>query len=151
MFPHGYFFVHKRVILTLVNRQGEARSFHVEKSNTANVMPIVRENLSMEAIAMTDESRIYDQLADHEDGHFTVNHARGEYVSDARDARLEEIGQKIHPIRSKATSRSSNAACVACTSTALRSIYIAILPSSISATRIVRPSAWKMNAGRPSC
>ncbi len=89
-------FAHKRVILTLVHRNGSARSFHVEKSNTANVMPIVRENLSTEAIAMTDESRIYDQLAGHADGHFTVNHARGEYVSDARDARLEEISQTIH-------------------------------------------------------
>jgi hypothetical protein len=89
-------FQHKRVILTLVHRNGSARSFHVEKSNTANVMPIVRENLSKEAIAMTDESRVYDQLGAHAEAHFTVNHFRGEYVSDARDVRLEEIGELIH-------------------------------------------------------
>lgn len=79
-------FQHKRVILTLVHRNGSARSFHVEKSNTANVMPVVRENLHQEAVAITDESRIYDQLGAHAGAHLTVNHARGEYVSEARHA-----------------------------------------------------------------
>ncbi|KAB2944104.1 MAG: IS1595 family transposase [Hyphomicrobium sp.] len=79
-------FGHKRVILTLVNRQGSARSFHVDKSNTANVLPIVKENLSNEAVAVTDESRIYDRLGEHAARHLTVNHARGEYVSQDRDA-----------------------------------------------------------------
>lgn len=76
---------HKRAILTLVNRQGEARSFHVEHANTANVMPIIRRNLSNEAVAVTDESRIYDQLGGHAARHLTVNHAHGEYVSPIRD------------------------------------------------------------------
>lgn len=77
---------HKRVILTLVHRNGSARSFHVDKSNTANVMPIVRENLSNESVAITDESRIYDKLGGHAAAHLTVNHAHGEYVSQTRDA-----------------------------------------------------------------
>lgn len=93
--PHGGT-SHKCAVLTLVNRQGEARSFHVEHANTANVMPIIKKNLSKEAIVVTDESRIYDQVGDHADGHFTVNHARGEYVSEDRDARFEEMGQAIH-------------------------------------------------------
>ncbi len=81
---------HKRVILTLVNRQGAARSFHVDKATTANVLPIVKQNLSNEAVAVTDESRVYDRLADHAARHLTVNHARGEYVSQGRDPWLWE-------------------------------------------------------------
>lgn len=74
---------HKQVVLTLVNRQGTARSFHVEKANTENVFPIVNENLSKEAVVITDESRIYDKVdAAH---HVHVNHARGEYVAEGRD------------------------------------------------------------------
>ena len=80
---------HKMAVLTLVNRQGEARSFHVDKANTANVLPIVKENLSNEAVAITDESRIYDQVADHAAHHVTVNHSRREYVSEARDPWLQ--------------------------------------------------------------
>ena len=86
--PRGGF-GHKRAILTLVNRQGEARSFHVETANTANVLPIVKQNLSDEAVAVTDESRIYDQLGAHTARHLTVNHARGEYVSQDRDAWIQ--------------------------------------------------------------
>lgn len=77
---------HKNAILTLVNRQGEARSFHVEKANTANVMPIVKANISAEAVVITDQSRIYDRVSGHAARHFKVNHARGEYVSPGRDA-----------------------------------------------------------------
>jgi len=75
---------HKRAIVTLVTRGGEARSFHVDKANTANVMPIVSENLSREAVVATDESRIYDQLDNHVAHHGRVNHFRDEYVSEAR-------------------------------------------------------------------
>jgi transposase-like protein len=77
---------HMRAILTLVNRQGEARSFHIDKANTATVLPIIRKNISEEAVAVTDEARIYDRLGRHVAHHVTVNHRRGEYVSQARDA-----------------------------------------------------------------
>lgn len=76
---------HKCAVLTLVNRQGEARSFHVEQANTANVMPIIKENISNEAVVLTDESRIYDRVSGHAARHLTVNHARGEYVAEGRD------------------------------------------------------------------
>jgi transposase-like protein len=36
---------HKNAVLTLVERGGEARSFHVESVNKADVLPIVRANL----------------------------------------------------------------------------------------------------------
>lgn len=74
---------HKRVVLTLVNRQGGARSFHVDRADTENVLPIINKNLSDEAVVITDESRIYDKVdAAH---HVRVNHARGEYVAEGRD------------------------------------------------------------------
>lgn len=75
---------HKRTVITLVTRLGEARSFHVDKATIATVMPIVRENLSQEAVVATDESRIYDRLTDHVAAHGRVNHFRDEYVSPER-------------------------------------------------------------------
>ena len=43
-------------------------------------------------MAITDEHRVYDRLGDHAARHLTVNHASGEYVSQARDAStLEDI------------------------------------------------------------
>ncbi len=81
---------HKHAVMTLVNRRGEARSFHIDRARASDVLPIIRKNISDEAIAITDKSRIYDQLGGHATRHLTVNHARGEYVSLDRDAWLLE-------------------------------------------------------------
>ncbi|MFZ4807411.1 MAG: IS1595 family transposase [Hyphomicrobiaceae bacterium] len=84
---------HKRAVVTLVNRHGQARSFHVDKANTATVMPIIRENISSEAVVITDESRIYDPVQNHAAHHARINHFRDEYVSEARS---EWITGDIH-------------------------------------------------------
>ncbi len=71
---------HKRAVVTLVERGGEARSFHVDKATVANVTPIVRKNVSRESALMTDESGIYKKLGEEFASHESVNHGADEYV-----------------------------------------------------------------------
>jgi len=71
---------HKRAVVTLVERNGEARSFHVDRATIANVTPIVRKNVSRESLLMTDESGLYTKLGREFLGHETVNHSADEYV-----------------------------------------------------------------------
>lgn len=72
---------HKNAVLSLVERKGEVRSFHVDQANAANVLPVVKENLAKEAHLMTDEAGHYRKLGDTDmRGHDFVNHQSGEYV-----------------------------------------------------------------------
>ena len=69
---------HKNTVLTLVDREGQARSFVVNRATKANVLPVLRENLDKEARVITDDSGIYNKL-DYEYEHAFVNHSKGEY------------------------------------------------------------------------
>jgi len=70
---------HKHAVLTLVDRKGEARSFHIDRADTKNVMPIVRANVAKEARAVTDEAGQYVHLHKDVAEHQVVRHAKGEY------------------------------------------------------------------------
>lgn len=65
---------HKRAVLTLVSREGEARSFHIDNSDQANIMPIIRANLAQEAKVVTDDAAFYRNL-DKDYLHAFVNHS----------------------------------------------------------------------------
>lgn len=69
---------HKNIVLTLVDRAGQTRSFHVDKASKAAILPILRANLAAEARVVTDESGVYKDL-DKEYMHAFVNHSRKEY------------------------------------------------------------------------
>jgi len=71
---------HKNTIVTLVERGGSARSFHVESKRVADIAPIVRENLSREAKLMTDEATHYSEVGREFASHEAVNHSKDEYV-----------------------------------------------------------------------
>lgn len=71
---------HKRAVVTLVERGGEARSFHVDRATISNVTPIVRQNIDRETRLMTDESGIYTKVGKDFAGHESVNHSADEYV-----------------------------------------------------------------------
>lgn len=62
--PHGGG-GHKIPVVTLVDRTGNVRSFHVDRATKKNVLPIIRENLDKEARVITDDSGLYGKL-DHE-------------------------------------------------------------------------------------
>jgi transposase-like protein len=55
---------HKNAVLTLVERGGSARSFHVENVTKADVLPIIRDNIARESHVMTDEAGQYRKLGD---------------------------------------------------------------------------------------
>jgi transposase-like protein len=70
---------HKHVVLTLVERGGSVRSFHVDSVKKADVLPIIRANLARETHVMTDEAPRYAQLGEEFARHDKVDHSRDEY------------------------------------------------------------------------
>jgi transposase-like protein len=70
----------KNVVLTLVERGGSARSFHVDGVRIADLQPIIRANVSREARLMTDEGASYKSIGPDFASHETVNHRAEEYV-----------------------------------------------------------------------
>lgn len=70
----------RRVVLTLVERGGSARSFHVEGTTIGELRPIIHANVAREAAIMTDQASWYPDIASTFTSHDTVNHARDEYV-----------------------------------------------------------------------
>lgn len=71
---------HKRAIVSLVERGGRVKSFHVDRADKATVARIVVENVARESELHTDESRLYTGADGHVAEHHKVHHARGEYV-----------------------------------------------------------------------
>jgi len=70
----------KRAIVSLVERGGEVRSFHVKQANKENVANIVTQNIKQESVLATDESPLYKAVGKELLDHQTVKHSRGEYV-----------------------------------------------------------------------
>src|SRR5260370_13234032 len=50
---------HKNIVLTLVERGGVARSFHIDSTSIADIPPILKANIAKESRLMTDEARHY--------------------------------------------------------------------------------------------
>jgi hypothetical protein len=72
---------HKMKVLTLLDRNsGATRSVVIEDLRPETVAPIIRANVSREAILMTDEAHRFKKLGKEFAGHESVNHARDEYV-----------------------------------------------------------------------
>jgi transposase-like protein len=72
---------HKNAVLSLVDRKsGQIRSFHVDGTSAADVMPIIRKNVAKETAMMTDEGGHYSRLGSDFSSHETVNHKADEYV-----------------------------------------------------------------------
>lgn len=73
-------FKNNRPIVSLVERGGNVRSFHVPVADQATVSKIVRDNIDKESRLHTDESRLYFGASEHFADHSTVKHTAGEYV-----------------------------------------------------------------------
>lgn len=78
--PKNRRYAHKHAVLTLVERGGAARSFHVDGVKVKDLLPILQANMAREARVMTDNAGQYRKLSDHFAAHSTVNHFKGEYV-----------------------------------------------------------------------
>jgi transposase-like protein len=81
---------HKNVVLSLVQRGGEVRSYHIEGSTVSQVIPIVEQNVAHEAQVMTDAAQLYKYRLGDFASHDRVDHSKDEY------ARYEEGRPVIH-------------------------------------------------------
>src|SRR6185437_5046215 len=70
----------KRAIISLVERGGKVRSFHVAVADGETVAKIVNENVAKETRLHTDESRLYIKVGADYAAHETVNHSAKEYA-----------------------------------------------------------------------
>ena len=77
---HGFQF--RDIVLTLVERGGAARSFHIDGTTIGTLMPIIRANVAKESAVMTDEASWYRNLKVNAEitSHEAVNHAQYEYA-----------------------------------------------------------------------
>lgn len=81
---------HKEKILTLVERDGRARSFHVPAVNAKTLLPIIKQQVAADTHVMTDEAgqytnrnqfgRVSNYLEGDFASHQVVQHGIGEYV-----------------------------------------------------------------------
>jgi transposase-like protein len=71
---------HKNTVLTLVERGGSARSFHIDSTSIADITPILKANIAKESGFMTDEARHYMEPGRDFASHDAVNHGEKEYV-----------------------------------------------------------------------
>jgi transposase-like protein len=78
----GYGSRFRNTVLTLVERGGAARSWHVEGTTIGTLMPIIRANVAHETAVMTDSATWYKNM--NKDGRFAshdaVDHTADEYV-----------------------------------------------------------------------
>jgi transposase-like protein len=70
----------RRAIVSLVERGGRVRSFHVPRADKATVIKIVRDNIAHESRLHTDESYLYRETDTLFVKHETVKHSAKEYA-----------------------------------------------------------------------
>ena len=73
-------FQHKRAVVTLVERGGKARTFHVDRATAASVMPIVKKHIDRNSTLYTDESHIYLTAGRSMAAHEQIKHSKKEYA-----------------------------------------------------------------------
>ena len=72
--------VGKAPVVSLVERDGKTRSFHVANVTAKTLRPVLTKHIHEKTRIMTDESAVYPSVGTAFAGHGTVNHGAGEYV-----------------------------------------------------------------------
>jgi transposase-like protein len=70
----------KMPVVSLVERDGRTKSFHVANVTSANLRPILVKHVDRKSHLMTDGSPIYPSIGDEYAGHSSVDHSAEEYV-----------------------------------------------------------------------
>jgi len=76
-------FAHKNAVLSLVERRpagAVVRSFHVDGTSAADLLPIIKAHVSSGTHIMTDQAGQYTHMAKHFAAHDFTTHSKGEYV-----------------------------------------------------------------------
>ncbi len=76
----GSGFHHKEKILTLVERGGRARSFHIKDVKAKTLRQIMTKEISRKSRLMTDHAQHYKAIGREFSTHESVDHSIGEYV-----------------------------------------------------------------------
>ncbi len=71
----------KKAVVSLVEREGQVRSFHVANVNAKTLRPLIYTNVSRSAHLMTDEAPVYAAFGGEFNGHSKVNHSAKQYVT----------------------------------------------------------------------
>jgi transposase-like protein len=71
---------HKMAIVSLVERDGEKRTFHVANVNTNTLGPILKSQIAASARLMTDEAAYYKSAGKYFISHESVSHGKKEYA-----------------------------------------------------------------------
>ena len=69
----------KNTVLSLVERNGHVRSFHVDGHATADLAPYMKANISKHSVLVTDEGKWYAETGKEFFDHKTVNHGQKEW------------------------------------------------------------------------
>jgi transposase-like protein len=70
----------KEAVISLVEREGRVRSFHVPAVNGETLGPILAQRINRKSYLMTDDGTVYPPIGEEFAGHGTVNHSIEEYV-----------------------------------------------------------------------
>ena len=71
---------HKMKVVSLVERNGQKRSFHVTNVDAVTLRPILTAQIAKRARVMTDEAKVYTKIGAEFLSHETVNHSAEEYA-----------------------------------------------------------------------
>lgn len=69
-----------RPVFALVQRNGDVRSFHVQRVTADTLRRVLKENVHEDSAIVTDELNVYGPACEDFGSHETVNHSKGEYV-----------------------------------------------------------------------
>jgi len=72
--------IEQKKVISLVERDGKARSFHVPRVNAKTVRKVLVTQVDRKSHLMTDESVVYNKVGKEFSKHDTVNHSADEYV-----------------------------------------------------------------------
>ena len=78
--PGARGFNHKMKVVTLVERNGEKRSYHLATVNHKTLGPILRGQVAQQTRLMTDQAGVYEKLGKDFASHEVVNHTLKEYA-----------------------------------------------------------------------
>jgi transposase-like protein len=70
----------KAPVLSLVERDGSVRSFHVANVTAKTLRPLIVSHVNRASYIMTDDSKVYVEIGREFYGHGSVNHSAEEYV-----------------------------------------------------------------------
>lgn len=80
----------KKIVLSLVERNGRARSFHIANINAKDVRSVIVSNVERASNLMTDANKIYQHMGLEFASHASVSHTTGEYAKGEKHSNTAE-------------------------------------------------------------